>query len=313
MKWSRGLVAALCCMLLVFVSLPASAADVAWVSFHSADDMPSTAAATAGFTNAPDIGYTTALAGAGHNVTRVLTHGQPFTPEETDALNAFDLVIVSRSVPSGNFQDADETVFWNASITAPVMHMGAYGLRNSRLGMYTGGTIPDSVGPVHLTVNNPSHPIFDGIALDGSNMTVNPYADSVDASSLLPAPNNVVQRGISIVTDPIIAGGHVLATAPVMTGDPPMEVAGTVIAYFPPGLTTADGTPDVLGGHRLIFLSGSRENSGLTSEGSGIYDLSQDGGAMFLNAVDFMLAVPEPASATLLLLAIAGFGMLRKR
>jgi hypothetical protein len=298
-----GVLSFLVCAVL---SLPVSAADIAWVSFHAADNTPSAAAATAGFTQAPDVGYTQALTAAGHNVTRVLTHGMPYTPEETAALNAFDLVIVSRSNPSGNFQDPPETLFWNTSITAPLIHMGGYAIRNNRAGLYTGATIPDTGGPVRLTVNNPSHPIFAGVALDGANTTVNPFADLVTA----PFAPNTVQRGISVVTNPIIPGGQVLATVGT-AGDP--AVGGAVIAKFPPGISSASATPNVLGGHRLIFLSGSRENDGLTAEGSGIYDLSASGRTMFLNAVNFMAAIPEPSTAMLCLVAALGLGMLRKR
>ncbi len=74
-----------------------SSAKIAWVSFHSADGTPSSAAATAGFTNASDVGYTRLLADNGHQVTRVVTSGSP----NATLLNAFDLVIISRSVPSG--------------------------------------------------------------------------------------------------------------------------------------------------------------------------------------------------------------------
>jgi hypothetical protein len=297
------------CLALTLLALPCSAADIAWVSFHAADGTPSAAAGAAGFTQAPDVGYTQALTAAGHNVTRVLTHGMPYTAEETAALNAFDLVIVSRSNPSGNFQDPPETLFWNTSITAPLIHMGGYAIRNNRAGLYTGATIPDTAGPVRLAVNNPSHPIFAGVALDGTNTTVNPYTELVNASSLNP-PNNVVQRGVSVVTNPIIAGGQVLATIGTM-GDP--AFGGAVIAKFAPGLSSASGTPNVLGGHRLIFLSGSRENDGLTAEGSGIYDLTASGRQLFLNAVNFMAAIPEPSTVTLCMVAIAGLGLIRKR
>jgi hypothetical protein len=297
------------CLALALLVVPSSAADIAWISFHAADDTPSAAALGAGFTQAPDVGYTQALTAAGHNVTRILTHGMPYTPEETAALNAFDLVIVSRSNPSGNFQDPPETLFWNTSITAPLIHMGGYAIRNNRAGLYTGATIPDTAGPARLTVNNPSHPIFAGVSLDAMNTTVNPYAELVNASSLNP-PNNVVQRGISVVTNPIIAGGQVLATIGTM-GDP--AFGGVAIATFAPGLTSASGTPNVLGGHRMIFLSGSRENDGLTSEGSGIYDLTADGRQMFLNAVNFMATIPEPSTVTLVLVAMAGLGLVRKR
>ncbi|MCI0364019.1 MAG: hypothetical protein L0219_09080, partial [Phycisphaerales bacterium] len=49
-------------------------------------------------------------------------------------------------------------------------------------------------------------------------------------------------------------------------------------------------TADVLAGPRLVFLTGSRESAGLTAEGSGIYDLTDDGAQMFLNAVTYMVA-----------------------
>ncbi len=290
------------------------------------------AADTAGFDQAPDVGYTQALTAAGHNVTRVVTQDitatTPMAPDKLATLNASDLIIIGRSVASGHYQQPLESLFWNTAITKPIINMGAYTMRNSRLGQYTGGNIPDTVNPVRMTATNPSHPIFAGIALDGSNMMVNTYADPVTAPF---APNNL-QRGISVVTDPIVAGGQLIGTLPVMAGTPPAPVAGAAIALFPPGTvmdtddtiaTDPTDISNVLGGYRLIFLSGSRENAAnatavppitaLTAEGSGIYDLSADGNRMFLNAVNFMLTVPEPASASLLLMAVAAFGLIRRR
>jgi hypothetical protein len=71
-----------------------------------------------------------------------------------------------------------------------------------------------------------------------------------------------------------------------------------------------------------VFLTGSREAadqmfpgqpSATNSETAGIFDLSADGSRMFLNAVAFMAAIPEPSSMTMLLLAIAGLALTRKR
>lgn len=250
-----------------------TSARIAWVSFHPDSDTPSTAAASAGFTRAPDAPYTDLLTASGHQVTRVVTSGNP----DAALLNAFDLVVISRSVPSGDYQDAPETAAWNG-ITSPTILLGGYILRNSRLGYTTGGTMVDSTGPITLTVNDPNHPIFAGVELDGANTMINTYADVVEFSG-------TVQRGVSVNTDLENAEGTVLATV-ATAADP--TVGGMIIGEWNAGATMSNGGADVLGGHRLVLLTGSREASGLTSEGAGIYDLSEDGAKLFLNAVYYM-------------------------
>ncbi|MHC4703973.1 MAG: PA14 domain-containing protein, partial [Planctomycetota bacterium] len=92
-----------------------SASSIVWVSFHEGDDVPSGNAADVGFTEAPDKAYTALLADSGYNVTRYITTGEP----DADVLNAADLVIISRSVSSGNYSK-DAATAWN-SITAPMI------------------------------------------------------------------------------------------------------------------------------------------------------------------------------------------------
>lgn len=261
-----------------------TSAKIAWVSLHSASDAPSSAAAAAGFTQAPDVAYTDLLTANGHQVTRIVTSGTP----DAALLNAFDLVIISRSVPSGDYQDPPETLAWNG-ITAPMMILDGYVLRNSRLGFTTGGTMVDTVGPVRLTVNEPNHPVFSGIGLDAVQTMVNPYADVVTF-------NGTGQRGISVNTDAIAGGGTVLAT--IGTADDP-TVGGMVIGEWQAGATLGNGAADTLAGHRLVFLTGSREQ-GITAEGAGIFDLNPDGAKLFLNAVNYMAGtVPGPAAPNL--------------
>jgi hypothetical protein len=268
----KRLTLVLLCTLLAIIS--SQAANIYFVSFHSADGTPSAAAATAMFTNAPDVGYTQLLAANGHTVTRVVSSDAP----DTNLLNAADLVIISRSVPSGNFELDPETAAWNG-ITAPMMILGGYVLRNSRLGFTTGTTIPDvNSNPVRLTVNNPAHPIFAGVALDGANTMVNPYA-------VIVTHTNWTQRGISVNNNPVAGGGTILATVGT-AGDP--AFGGMVIGEWQAGAVLGNSPPDTLGGHRLVLLTGSRESAGLTSEGSGIYDLDTDGAQLFLNAVTYM-------------------------
>lgn len=254
--------------------------EIAWVSFHPEDDTPSGAAATAGFTRASDAAYTDLLKTNGFKVTRLLTTGSP----DTNRLNKFSLIIISRSVPSGDYQDPPETAAWNG-ITTPMMILGGYVLRATRLGFFTGDSIPDTTGPVQLAVNNPAHPIFAGISLDANNLMVNPFSEMVSF-------NDIEQRGISVNTDFPAEGATVLAT---IGTDFDAAFGGTVIAEWEAGATLANGAADVLGGDRLVFLTGSREDGGLTSEGAGIYNLTADGAKMFLNAVRYLL----PQASTL--------------
>jgi hypothetical protein len=321
MKSTSWFVAALCCIIVLTISTSAFAANIAWVSFHGADNMPSAGAMGQGFTTeAPDKGYTDLLASAGHTVTRVLTTNNP-TPAHLATLNSYDLVIVGRSVNSGHYGDpaaeaVNERTFWHTGILKPVIHMGGYALRSNRLGHTTGTTIPDTAGDIKLAVTSPSHPIFSGIALDAMNTMVNNYAGIVT----MPVGTMTVQRGISVNTNPLAGGGAILATVGTSSAAMDPTLGGTIIAKWSPGAVMNSG--EVLAGHRLEFLSGSREHAAnasavppltTNSEIAGIIDLTDDGRRMFLNAVNFMLAVPEPSTAMLLTFAVAGLGMLRKR
>lgn len=281
-----------------FAAFTASAnlGNIAWVSFHPGDNTPTAAAANLGFTQAPDAGYTTLLASQGYNVTRFVT--QDNAPVSLiQQLNTFDLVIISRSVPSGHYEVAAETAAYNTQIIKPMMILGGYVLRDNRLGFVTGNTIPDTTTTIRLQVEQPSHPIFAGIQLNAQNITINPYAQVVTA---IVSGTNSLQRGISVPSDPLDGGGTLLAT---IAPDDAGPVGGTrmIIAEWPAGaVLTPGGRSEALGGRRLVFLTGSRERDGLSSEIAGIYDLIGDGPQLFLNAVAYM--IPEPNGAALLLL-----------
>lgn len=260
-----------------------SGAAIAWVSFHPADDVPSADAADpdAGFTEAPDVGYTELLRANGHEVTRIVTSGTP----NAGLLNAFDLVIISRSVPSGDYQDPPETAAWNG-LTAPTMILGGYVLRSSRLGFTSGTTMEDTEDTIALTAMDPNHPIFEGIELDGSGTMVDGFANVVMHTNMVTLAEEL-QRGVSVNMDPILSG-TVLAT--VGTASDP-TFGGMVIGEWQEGELMNTAAGDVLGGHRLVFLTGSREHDGLTSEGAGIYDLTETGAELFLNAVEYMSGI----------------------
>jgi hypothetical protein len=247
---------------------------VAWVSFHTdQDDAPNGDAADAGFTVAPDKGYTDLLKANGYDVIRTYTSKTP----DVNLLNSVDLVITSRSVNSGDYS-GDGSAVWNG-ITSPMIIVGGYPLRNSRMGFSTGASMTDTVGDIALAVNDASHPIFAGIELiDG--VMANAFAGVVEYPT-----DGTLARGVSVEMSEINAEGTVLAT--VATADDP-TVGGRIIAEWQAGATLNNNAgTDVLGGHRLVFLTGSREADGTSSQTSGLFDLYNDGTTMLLNAVDY--------------------------
>jgi hypothetical protein len=251
---------------------------VVWVSFHGSDNVPSSGAKGVGFTVAADKGYTDLLEANGYNVVRYV---QTSTPN-VDMLNAANLVILSRSVASASFQNAAADK-WN-SVTAPMIITNGYLSRKSRLGFNSGSGGPtDITGDIKLTVTDPAHPIFAGIALTNGTMT-NAYAGLATYPT-----DNTKAAGISIVTDPANADGKTLATLSAASGAP---AGSLVIAEWQAGgkaIHDGGAGTNTLGGHRLVFLTGSRENNSKSSETAGMYDLSEDGAKMFLNAVAYML------------------------
>jgi hypothetical protein len=219
--------------LLAAATLPA--ANIAWVSPHTTDTTPSAGAAGVGLLTASDIGYTALLRAQGHTVTRFTPIGDLQNSPTTIAdLNTNDLVIVSRASGSGSFDTAGETAAWNSSITKPLISLGGYINRNNRLGFNTGDTIPDvNSATVRLRVLAPTHPIFEGLALNPTNLMINGYAQMLSYTN---ATNAVIaQRGISVVTGAIRPGGTLLATIGT-PGD--AAINGLVIAEFPAGMTT---------------------------------------------------------------------------
>jgi hypothetical protein len=238
--------------------------NIAFVSFHDTDAGSADALAAGTddrpVTEATDIGYTNLLTANGHTVTRVLTSGDR---SDADDLNGYDLIIISRAVNSGHYSDGGNSEFWNTQITVPVMNLGGYTYRSSRLNWTVGSTMVDTDGPVSLSVADPDHPIFAGVDLSG------PYANFLEG-----------ERGVSFNMDDVIGSGTVLATA----ADTP-TAGGAAIFEFAAGAEAGNG--NVIAGPRLAFLTGSRELD-RTSQTSAFYDLTASGEAMFLNAVNYM-------------------------
>ena len=85
------------------------------------------------------------------------------------ALNAADLLILSRSSNSGDYaSDATETEQWN-SITTPLILLNVYMVRSSRWLWVDNTSLAGDGGTPTLEAVDPAHPIFYGMALDTKN------------------------------------------------------------------------------------------------------------------------------------------------
>jgi len=251
------------------------APNIIWVSYNDdQDDQPAADAASNGFTQASDHVYTELLRAAGAHLTRHLTaDGDP----PADLFNQADLVIVSRAVVSGQYDD--EATAWNTTIKAPVLMLSGYILRDNRMGFTSGNTMVDTVDLIKLKAEAPTHPVFKGIELDGDNLMLNDYAGIV-------THNGIVQRGLSVNNNPIISAGNLIATVGTET-DP--TFGGMIIGEWDEGtLLIHDGSEEnILAGKRMAFLTGSREINAPVST-AGLFDLESDGEQLFFNAVNYM-------------------------
>lgn len=261
------------------------APKIVWVSYN--DDQEDKAADDAvanGFTDASDHVYTQLLRTAGADLTRHLTGD---VEPDTDVLNAADLVIISRAVVSGQYDD--EATAWNTTVTTPILILTGYILRDNRMGLTTGNTMVDTVDLVKLKAEDPSHPVFAGVELDDQNLMLNDYAGIV-------THNGIVQRGLSINNNPIIDAGKLIAT--IGTESDP-TFGGMVIGEWEAGTSVehdAGAEQNVLASRRMAFLTGSREINAPVST-AGIFDLESDGEQLFFNAVNYMAGsnlIPPP-------------------
>ena len=250
---------------------PADAADIAWITEPRGP--------TVDF----DLGWTDVLTAAGHNVTRMNDMAE-LDQGKIDAMNAADLVIISRSANSGNYDDGDEPQQWNA-ITSPMINLAAHTVRSNRWKWFDSTSI--TTGHASITAVDASHPILGGIA-------------AADIAELVAAPNDEL---ISAVATSDGGNGTVLAN--FASGD-------VAAVLWEPGTEYYAGSGEVAGDYRLFLPMGQSNISGEDEWGG--YNLTAQGEQIFMNAVDHMMAIPEPATVTLIVIGLLGtLGIRRHR
>ncbi len=230
-----------------------------------------------------DSGFVDLLTADGHTVE---THYDDLsgTPDaaEIAAMNASDLVIVSRSTSSGDYNSPTE---WNG-VTAPLMLMSPWLTRSSRW-KWIDTTVANIDTQEVLVATDPSHPIFNGASV--VDMVANPKIPG----DLGIITNDTADVGNGTVLATTQADGHVWA------------------AHWEAGVEFYTGSGEVPAGPRLFFTLGNHEDGDLLSKYGG-NNLTPEGEMLFVNAANFM--VPEPSSAALMVVAMMGLvGIVRRR
>lgn len=160
--------------LFLLTTIPLSAADIVYVHETRGNggvDTGATPNAGEGLLSWEDDQWRALLEGAGHTI---IDHGA-YSDLELDesgleTLNSADIVIFSRDTNSGSYNDPLEHEIWTQEVTAPMIIMTPYVLRNNRWDMADGDAIleHDKVNTIgSLEPLDPDHPIFAGALTDG--------------------------------------------------------------------------------------------------------------------------------------------------
>jgi len=181
------------------------------------------------------------------------------------ALNAADLVIISKNSNSGDYaSDATEIAQWNG-ITAPLMLLSAHFTRSTRWQWINSTAMMEDGSTPTLEAVLPQHPIFNNVNLNIQNR-VDVYDQSVGSGIV--SFNSVIDLG----------NGTLLAN--------PVGQNWTIIAEWDAGVPFSAATSEVPAGKRLFFTCGTREGVGF---GRGEFNLTEEGKKIFLNGIEYML------------------------
>ena len=208
-----------------------------------------------------DFAWITWLQGLGHTVDLQRGNWQTLDATKIAALNAADVIIISRSASSGNYNnDATEISNWNG-LKAPIINLHAYFARNNRWFWMNSATINSLVGPM-LEAVVPTHAIFTGIKLNAANQV-----------AVVDGTTGTGQTSFMGTLD--VGSGTVLAK----TG------TNAWIVEWGPGKPYYTGTTETPAGKRMLFCAGTQETA---PQPQGAFNLTEDGKKMLNNAILYM-------------------------
>ncbi|MHC4500734.1 MAG: LamG-like jellyroll fold domain-containing protein, partial [Planctomycetota bacterium] len=221
-----------------------------------------------------DQGFIDWLVAEGHNVDVRIDYWKELDAAKVDELNAADLVIISRSVDGQDHDDGNETTVWN-SVTTPLITMNCYLVRLNRWRWMN--TIAHVSRDLIMRAVDPTHPVFDGVTLEGGNLVI--FLDKTVGSGKATFVNSLD-----------VGNGTLIAQT---------FSHHTWIAEWPAGVEFYAGSGQIAGGPRMLFTAGTQEQRApdpLTAWGA--WNLTVEGEKMFRNAINYMLAEPVGANIT---------------
>ncbi len=200
--------------------------------------------------------------------------GRTLDDDKIAALNAADLIIVSRCSGSGSYDDGNEVAQWN-SVTTPLILEAMHIIRSSRWLWVDSGSTTNLDSPM-MDILAPDNPIFAGVT-----------------SPVKILDEAVGQTSFIDVAD--VGNGTLLAQTD--GGLPWIAEWETEVEFYA-------GSGQIAGGPRMMFVAGTQDVSGVT--GRGMYNLTPEGEQLFLNAVRYMIGGsklvkagnPEPADGS---------------
>ncbi len=237
-------------LVLAFVATPlVQGATIVWVSDNKGSDN--------------DQAWIDLLVAQGYTVSLDFRNaeGRTLDAGKIDALNAADLIIISRDTDSGNYDDGDEPTQWNA-VTTPILMQIGHIARSSRWRWLDTTGAPTATPTLEAVL--PDHPIFKGVTLDANNRV------------------EILTQGANFAETADPGNGTLIAKSDEYVW----------IVEWQAGQEFYAGSGETAVERRMLFISGT--NGGT----DGQYNLNADGETMFLNAVKYMLGIEDKPIAT---------------
>jgi len=208
-----------------------------------------------------DQGLMDFLVAEGHDVDVQIDNWVELDADKIAALDAADLVIVTRATNSGSYDDGDEPTQWN-SIDTPLIQMNSYLVRSSRWLWVDSKSILKIDFPIMQAVLT-NHPLFGGVAVDADNIVM-----AIDGT--------VGMGQVSFVDAPDLGSGTLIAQT--IDGVP-------WIVEWEAGVETYPGSGQTPAAKRLMFHAGTQE---VDVDPQGAHNLTADGEQILRNAIAYL-------------------------